>query len=95
MAEGYNIGFPELYGELRQVSDKLADYMSRHDLASMSQEHRLTEAIRDLEEMQNQVKTEKIQREALRKQYQMAMLTSFIFPILVMVVGGLVISKGG
>lgn len=95
VAEGYNIGFPELYGEVRQLADKLAEYMSRHDLASNSQEHRLSEAIKDLEDMRTRMETEKLQRENLKRQYQMAMLTSFIFPIVVMVVGGLLISKGG
>ena len=95
MGEGYNIGFPELYGEVRQLSDKLAEYMSRRDLAANSQEHRLAEAINDLEEVRTRMDAERLQRENLRRQYQMAMLTSFAFPILVMVVGGFLISKGG
>lgn len=94
MGEGYNIGFPELYGEVRQLADKLAEYMSRRDLAASSQEHRLVEAIKDLEELRARIDTEKLQRENLRRQYQMAMLTSVIFPIVVMVVGGFFISKG-
>lgn len=94
MGEGYNIGFAELYSEIKQLAATLSEYTNRQDLATMSQDHKLTETIKDLEELRSRVETEKEQREDMKRRYQMALLTSFVFPIVLMV-GAFILSKGG
>ncbi len=92
---GYTIGIAELYNEIRQLSEKMTEYIGRHSVVSATQEHKIAELSRDLEEFRGKLETEKTQRDALGKQFWFSLLSSLILPIIVMVVGGMIIAKGG
>lgn len=92
--QGYSIGFPELYVEVRQLGEKLTEYMNRQNVISAGQDHRINELVKDLEDMRSRLETEKEQRAGLAKQFWFSLLSSLVLPVVVMVVGGLIIAKG-
>lgn len=89
----HQIGMTELYQELRSLGDKLSEYMNRQDVESNTLGHRVAELEKDLTELKHGQEAEKVQRSAASFQIKMAIATSLVFPILVLIVG-LLIAKG-
>lgn len=89
----HQIGMTELYQELRSLGDKLSEYMNRQDVESSTLGHRVAELEKDLTEMKSKHETEEVRRANISFQIKLAVATSFVLPILVMVVG-LLIAKG-
>lgn len=90
----HQIGMTELYQELRSLGDKLSDYMGRQDVESNSLTHRVAELEKDLTEMKSRHEAEEVRRSNVGFQIKLTLATSLIFPILLMVVGALFITKG-
>lgn len=90
----HQIGMTELYQELRSLGDKLSDYMGRQDVESNSLSHRVAELEKDLAEVRSKHEAEEVRRSNTSLQIKLAIASSFIFPILVMVVGALLMTKG-
>lgn len=90
----HQIGMTELYQELRSLGDKLSDYMGRQDVESNSLSHRVSELEKDHAEMRSRQEAEEVRRSNTSFQIKLAFATSFIFPILVMIVGALIMAKG-
>ena len=88
------IGIPELYQEMRSLGDKLVDYINRQDIQSTSQNHQIDELRRDLDELKLKLEGEQIRRATATRQAWMATLSSFLFPILVIVVSAWITTKG-
>lgn len=90
----HQIGMTELYQELRSLGDKLSDYMGRQDVESNSLIHRVSELEKDLAHMESRHEAEEVRRSNVSFQIKLAFVTSLVFPILVMVVGALWMTKG-
>lgn len=84
----------ELYQEIRSLGDKLSDYMGRQDVESNSLAHRVGELEKDFTDMRARHEAEAVRRSNTSFQIKLAIATSFFFPILVMVVGALLMTKG-
>lgn len=93
--DGFKIGFPELYGELRQLGDKLTEYIHRQDMEINSMNHRINELTKDFEAVQARLEAERTERIGLRRQFWFSLLSSLLLPIVVVVVGGFLMAKGG
>lgn len=90
----HQIGMAELYQELRSLGDKLSDYMGRQDVESNSLVHRVSELEKDLAHMESRHEAEEVRRSNVSFQIKLAFATSLIFPIILMVVGALFMTKG-
>lgn len=88
MAEesGYTIGIRELYEEIRGLGDKLTAYMAHQDVRLNSIEHRLAENERSLEEVKEASKEEKRDRRTTNRQFVLALVSSFVLPLVVSVI---------
>lgn len=92
--DGYKIGIPELYQEIRSLGDRLQEYINRQDVTSTTQSHRIAELEKDFSDLKSKQEAEAVRRTNTNFQIKMAFLTAFIFPIVVGVVVGLLIMKG-
>lgn len=92
--DGYKIGIPELYQEIRSLGERLTEYVNRQDVTSNTQTHRIAELEKDFSDMKTSYETEMIRRSNTNFQIKMAFLTALIFPILVGVVVALIMAKG-
>lgn len=90
----HQIGMTELYQELRSLGDKLSEYMNRQDVESNTLGHRVAELEKDLTELKHAQEAEKVRRSTTSFQVKMAIVTSFVFPILVAVIVALLMTKG-
>lgn len=93
--DGYKIGFVELYTELRQLGERLSEFMSKQTVQSNSMDHRIEDLAKDLLDMQARMEAEKLQRDQLVKQFWFSILTSLILPIGVLIIWGFVSKNGG
>lgn len=91
---GYTVGFSELYSELKILSDKLTDYMNAQNVHTAEQDFKISQMSTDLEGMQNRMDAEKGQRDALSRQFWFSLLSSLVLPIMVLLVGGWIMTKG-
>lgn len=83
---GYVIGIQEVYQELRDLGLRLQEYIGRQDAQLATVQLRLTNAERDLAELQAQLEAERGQRAATHRQAVFAVLSSLLFPLLVALV---------
>lgn len=93
--DGYRIGFVELYTELRQLGDRLSEFMSKETVQGNSRDHRIDNLAKDLIEIQERMEAEKLQRDQLVKQFWLSILTSLVLPIGVLLIWGFVSKNGG
>lgn len=93
--DGYKIGFVELYTELRQLGERLSEFMGKQTVQSNSMDHRIEDLAKDLVEMQEKMEAEKLQRDQLVKQFWLSILTSLVLPIGVLLIWGFVSKNGG
>jgi hypothetical protein len=92
--DGYKIGIPELYQEIRSLGDRLTEYVNRQDVTSSTQSHRIAELEKDFSDLNSRLETETLRRSNTNFQIKMAFLTALVFPIVVGVVVALMIAKG-
>ena len=90
----HQIGMTELYQEIRSLGDRLTEYVNRQDVTSNTQSHRIQELEKDFADLKSKYETETVRRSNTNFQIKMAFLTALAFPILVVIVGGLLIAKG-
>jgi hypothetical protein len=90
----HQIGITELYNEIRALSERFTEYMSRHSVESTSMNHKVSELEKDLAEVKADLKAEHVRRSNTAWQMKLAVASSLIFPIIVGVVVALIVSKG-
>lgn len=90
----HQIGITELYNEIRSLSERFTEYMSRHGVESTSVNHKITDLEKDLAEVKADLKAEAVRRSNTAWQMKLAVASSLIFPIIVAVVTALLMSKG-
>lgn len=90
----HEIGMTELYNEIRSLSDRLTDYMSRHGVESAQFALKIGELEKDLAELKSEQRAEAIKRGSQTWQLKLAVATSLIFPLIVAFVTALLITKG-
>jgi len=90
----HQIGIPELYNEIRGLSDRLTEYMGRQGVESAQFALKIGELEKDLQELKSEQKAEAIKRGSQTWQLKLAVATSLIFPLIVAFVTALIITKG-
>lgn len=90
----HQIGMTELYNEIRSLSERLTEYMSRQGVESAQFSLKIIELEKDLGELKSEVRSETVKRSTQSWQLKLAVVTSLIFPLLVAVVTTLYIMKG-
>lgn len=89
----HSIGMTELYTEIRNLGDKLSDYINRHDVESSTHAHQINELRNDLTTLENKFETETLRRTMASRQAFWAILTSLVFPVVVAVVVFVTLNK--
>jgi hypothetical protein len=89
----HSIGMTELYTEIRNLGDKLSDYINRHDVESSTHAHEIVELRKDLTALETKFETETLRRASASRQAFWAILTSLVFPVLVAVAVLLIANK--
>lgn len=90
----HQIGMTELYTEIRTLSERLTEYMSRQGVESAQFALKIGELEKDLAKLESEIKTEAVKRSSQSWQLKLAVITSLIFPIIVAGVTLLLMSKG-
>lgn len=90
----HQIGIPELYAEIRSLSDRLTEYMSRQSVESAQFALKIGELEKDHAELKAELRAEGIKRSTQAWQLKLAVATSLIFPLVVAAVTILLMSKG-
>ncbi len=81
----HSIGMTELYTEIRNLGDKLSDYINRHDVESSTHAHEIAELRKDLTALETKFELETQRRQTSSRQALWAILTSLVFPVIVAV----------
>lgn len=90
----HQIGITELYNEIRALSERFTEYMSRHSVESTSMSHKVSELEKDLAEVKADLKAEHVRRSNTAWQMKLAVSSSLIFPIIVGIIVALITAKG-
>lgn len=90
----HQIGITELYNEIRSLSERFTEYMSRHGVETASTGHKIAELEKDLTEVKADLKAEAVRRSNTAWQMKLAVASSLVFPIIVAVVTALIMAKG-
>jgi hypothetical protein len=90
----HQIGMTELYTEIRGLSERLTEFMSRQGVESAQLSLKVIELEKDLGELKSDLRSETVKRSTQSWQLKIAVITSLIFPLIVAVVTTLYIMKG-
>jgi hypothetical protein len=90
----HQIGMTELYTEIRGLSERLTEFMSRQGVESAQLSLKVIELEKDLGELKSDLRSETVKRSTQSWQLKLAVMTSLIFPLIVAVVTTLYIMKG-
>jgi hypothetical protein len=89
----HQIGMTELYTEIRGLSERLTEFMSRQGVESAQLSLKVIELEKDLGELKSDLRSETVKRSTQSWQLKLAVMTSLIFPLIVAVVTTLYIMK--
>ena len=87
----HQIGMTELYTEIRSLSERLTEYMSRQGVESAQFALKIGELEKDLAKLESEIKTEAVKRSSQSWQLKLAVATSLVFPLIVAFVTALIL----
>ena len=87
----HQIGMTELYTEIRSLSERLTEYMSRQGVESAQFALKIGELEKDLAKLESDIRTESVKRSSQTWQLKLAVATSLIFPLIVAFVTALIL----
>lgn len=90
----HQIGMTELYTEIRGLSERLTEYMSRQGVESAQFSLKIGELEKDLTELKSELRAESMKRSTQSWQLKLAVITSLVFPLIVAFVMYLLTLKG-
>ena len=90
----HQIGMTELYTEIRGLSERLTEFMSRQSVEAAQFALKIGELEKDLAELKSELRTEAIKRSSQSWQLKLAVATSLLFPLIVAFVMYLLTLKG-